>query len=133
MSELVCARFNAAPFYRLLGMTARSEGPGTSIVELPFGDRLVQLYGGIHGGALLSLADAAINVALATTFTGDETTATVELTMHFVAPAGTADLVATGRVFRSGRRLAFGECEIAGPGGEVARARGVCRIGRAGS
>src|SRR5437867_13335251 len=99
----ICARFNAAPYYRLLGMVASSHELGRSRVVLPFRDELVQLYGGIHGGALLSLADSAINVALATTFAADEVTATIDLAMSFLAPAGRRDVEAEGSVLRRGR------------------------------
>jgi acyl-coenzyme A thioesterase PaaI-like protein len=57
-----CARFNRSPYYALLGLVATSEAPGTAKVVLPYKDSLTQLYGGVHGGALLSLADSASNV-----------------------------------------------------------------------
>jgi uncharacterized protein (TIGR00369 family) len=130
MPQDICARFNAAPYYRLLGMIASSERAGQSRVVLPFRDELVQLYGGIHGGALLSLADSAINVALATTFDADELTATVDVAMAFLAPAGRRDLEAEGSVVRRGNRIAFAECAIHAGGELVARAQGTCYVSR---
>jgi uncharacterized protein (TIGR00369 family) len=124
----VCARFNAARYYALLGMEAASDAPGTARVTLRFDERLTQIYGGIHGGALLSLADAAINVALATTFEHGETNATVELGMHFLAPAPRADVEARATLTRRGGRLAFGECVLLAEGAEIARGRGICRV-----
>lgn len=126
----VCARFNAAPYYALLGMVAESEGAGRARVTLPLGPKLLQLYGGIHGGALLSLADAALNVAVATTFEGDEKTATVDVTMHFIAPAGANDVIAEGRVTHRGGRLVFAECVLSAGSQQIARAQGVCYVAR---
>ena len=77
------------------GLVAASDAPGTATVKLPFDEKLTQLYGGTHGGALLSLADAAISIALATTFEGEERTATVEISMHFMAKAGKDDIEAS--------------------------------------
>lgn len=124
----VCARFAEAPYYRLLGMSASCDSPGTARILLPFREELVQLYGGVHGGALLSLADAAINLAVATTFESNETTATVDVSMSFLAPAGRRDVEARGSVIRRGRRLAFGECVLLAGGEQIARAKGVCYL-----
>jgi uncharacterized protein (TIGR00369 family) len=122
-------RFNSAPYYATLGLVAASDGPGTSRVTLAFDRRLLQLYGGIHGGALLSLADAALNVAVATSLAEDEAVATVEVSMQFQAPAGENDVVAVGRMTRRGKTLAFAECVLSAGGRDVARAQGVCYIG----
>src|SRR5262245_33298448 len=130
MFDDVCARFNAAPYYRMLGMVASSDGPGRSRVVLPFRDELVQLYGGIHGGALLSLADSALNVALATMLAPDETTATIDVAMSFLVPAGKRDLEAHGTLLRRGKRIAFTECSIIAAGEQVARAHGTCYVGQ---
>lgn len=131
MTDDVCARFNAAPYYQLLGMVASSERAGQSRVVLPFRADLVQLYGGIHGGALLSLADSAINVALATTFEAGETTATIDMSMSFLAPAGRRDLEARGSIVRRGKRIAFAECTIVAGDELIARAHGTCYRRRA--
>jgi uncharacterized protein (TIGR00369 family) len=125
-----CERFNAAGYYKLLGMVASSEAPGTSRVVLPFRDDLVQLYGGVHGGALLSMADAAISVALATTFDADETTATVDVSMSFLAPVGRRDVEGVGTLVRRGRRVAFAECVLRAGGEEIARAKGILYVSR---
>lgn len=124
----VCARFNAAPYYAHLGMQAESDHPGTARVTLRFDERLTQVYGGIHGGALLSLADAAINVALATTFELGEVNATVELSMQFMAPAGKSSVVAQGRLTHRSSRLAFAECVLLSDGAPIARAQGICHV-----
>jgi uncharacterized protein (TIGR00369 family) len=112
----VCARFNAAPFYHLLGMTAESDGTGTARVTLPWDNTLTQVYGGTHGGALMALADAAICVAMATTLDDNEVVATVEISMHFLAPAGARDIVAEGVVTKRGGRLGFGQCVLIADG-----------------
>jgi uncharacterized protein (TIGR00369 family) len=125
----VCAEFNAAPFYGWLGMRAESDAPGTARVTLSFREELAQRYGGVHGGVLMTLADSAISVALATTFEGAETTTTVQVSVQFVAPAGKADLVAEAKLTEKGRKLAFVECSITAEARTVLRAHGVLKIG----
>jgi uncharacterized protein (TIGR00369 family) len=132
----ICAAFGEAPFYRLLGFRAFSDAPGTARVELPFRPELVQLYGGIHGGALLALADAAVNIALATAGAlsmapgedGAGRQATVQLSMHFLAPAGQRDVVARSQVTRRGGRVGFAECVLRAGEDEIARAQGICHF-----
>jgi uncharacterized protein (TIGR00369 family) len=110
-------------------MRAESDAPGTARVTLPFREELAQRYGGVHGGVLMTLADSAISVALATTFEGAETTATVQVSVQFVAPAGKSDLVAEAKLTERGRKLAFGECMVFAEGKPVLRAQAVLRIG----
>jgi uncharacterized protein (TIGR00369 family) len=126
----VAEKFNAAPWYRLLGMQASSASPGSSSVALPFDEKLTQLYGSIHGGVVLTLADAAICVALATLLDESESIATVQLSLSFLAPAGRSDLVAEGSVTRRGKRLGFGECVIRTGDVQVARGHAVCRVAK---
>ena len=121
-------RFNAAPYYELLGMRAESSAPGSAIVRLPFDEKLTQLYGAIHGGVVLTLADASICVALATLLDETQSIATVQLSLSFLAPAGRSDLVAEGTVTRRGKKLAFGECVIRAGETDVARGHAVCRV-----
>ena len=127
--DAVCRDFNAARYYGHLGMVASSAAPGRSTVRLPFDEKLTQLYGGIHGGALTSLADAAISIAVATTVSETEAVATVELSIQFIAPAGPNDVVAEGTLTRRGRRLAFGSCVLTAGDREVARAQGIWHVG----
>jgi uncharacterized protein (TIGR00369 family) len=127
--KATCDGFNSAPYYATLGMHAESDAPGTSRVTLAFSPSLLQLYGGIHGGALLSLADAAINIAVATTLGSEEAVASVEVSMQFLAPAGQNDVVATGRVTRRGKTLAFADCVLTAGGRDVGRAQGVSYVG----
>ena len=98
-------------------------------MTLPYDEKLTQLYGGIHGGALMALADSAVSVALATTFAEGEANATVELSIRFLAPAGQSDVVAAGRVVKRGARISFGECVLTAGGHEIARASGICYVG----
>jgi uncharacterized protein (TIGR00369 family) len=121
----VCAKFEAAGYYQLLGMRASSDAPGRARVTMAFRAELAQLYGAVHGGAILSVADAAMNLALATTLAEDETTATVDLSMSFVAPVGARDVEARASLTKRGRRVSFAECVVSAGGEEIARAKGV--------
>jgi acyl-CoA thioesterase len=124
----MCERFNSAPYYHLLGLSAASDAPGRAVVTLPFDEKLTQLYGGVHGGALMTLADAAISIAVTSVLDSEERVATTEINMHFLEPAGRDGLVATGEITRRGKRICFGRCEIHSGERLVAQAQGICAV-----
>jgi len=126
----VCRSFDSCEYYRLLGMRADSQARGTASLTLPFSEKLTQRYAGIHGGALMSLTDSSIAIAIATTVDADQAVATVDLAVQFLEPAGQNDLVARAKVTRRGGRLAFGECEIFAGDRRVARGHGTWYIGK---
>lgn len=126
--QKACAEFNASPYYATLGMHAECDAPGSSRITLSYSERLLQMYGGIHGGALLSVADAALMVACFTSLDGGMGLGTIEVSMHFLAPAGAHDVIAKGRVTRRGKTLAFSECVLESNGKEIARAQGIAAI-----
>ncbi len=126
----VCTKFGAAGFYKLLGMIPSSDGPGSSRVVMPFRQELVQLYGGVHGGAVLSIADAAVNLALATTLDEGENTSTIDISLSFLVPPGARDLEARGTLMKRGRKVAFAECTVVAGNDEeiIARAKAVLYV-----
>ncbi len=129
-ADEILAEFNAAPYYRLLGMVASIPETGRSRVSLAFREDLASLYGGMHGGVLLAMADSAANVALISTFDDDELTGTVQLAMSFLAPAGRRDLIAEGTLTKRGNRIAFADCIVRAGDEVVARAQGICYVSR---
>jgi uncharacterized protein (TIGR00369 family) len=126
--EAACAEFNASPYYATLGMRAESEVPGESRIVLAYSERLLQMYGGIHGGALLSVADAALMVACFTALPDGKGLGTIEISMQFLAPAGPNEVVGLGKVTRVGKTLAFSECVLRAGGREIARGHGIAYV-----
>ncbi|MBI2894573.1 MAG: PaaI family thioesterase [Deltaproteobacteria bacterium] len=127
----VRAAFQAAPFYDLLGIRVETERPGTSRLTLSNRAELRQSQGGVHGGALMSLADSAMGVALGTALREGDAWSTVEMTTQFLEPVGGSDVVAEAAVARLGRTLAFLDCSLESEGRLVARARAIFRVRRA--
>lgn len=103
---------NACPYYRLLGMTVIAMGDGYARLEMPVEEKLLQIYGGVHGGATASLADSAVAVALISASSPDEKAFTVELKLNYLAPVSQGHLVAEARLFHRGRTIAAGEVEV---------------------
>lgn len=120
---------NTRPFYRHLGLEADPQaGEGRSLVRLRIRPELGNSHGGIHGGAIMSLLDAAMGIAARTVVGKGQGVTTVSLSINFVG-AGTGDLVARGRVVRRGRTIASTEAVAEDSEGRVvAHALGTMRI-----
>jgi uncharacterized protein (TIGR00369 family) len=107
-------QLSEGPFSALLGLTVDSAAEGKVTVRMPFHERLLN-YGPptvpIHGGAISSLADFAACAAV-WTLAATQRSATISLTLNYVAPAVQSELLATATVRRSGKRIASIAVEI---------------------
>lgn len=111
--EIARQRTRFSPYYELLGMRLEGLGRGESRFLLPVKEQLLNAGGVVHGGALTSLADAAMGVALATLLDPwSERPVTVEIKVNFLAPVTGGMLEARGRIIKGGRSVAVGEAEV---------------------
>ncbi len=118
--EIRRQRSLGSPYYRLLGMELVELERGACRFRLRAEEKLHNLGGVVHGGALASVADAAMGVALATlTDPRSERPVTVELKINFIAPVAEGELEARGRVLERGRTVAVGEAEVSGADGRL--------------
>jgi uncharacterized protein (TIGR00369 family) len=83
-----------------------------ALLRLPFSDRLVRIGGTVCGQALMSFADTAMVIAIASASGGFRPMTTVGQTISFMRPIADSDVEAEARVLRLGRTLAFGEVNI---------------------
>ena len=124
--EIRRQRTLGSPYYQLLGMELIELGRGSCRFRLKADGKLHNLGGVVHGGALASVADAAMGVSLATlTDPRSERPVTVELKINFMAPVVEGELEARGRIIQRGRTVAVGEAEVTDAEGRlVAKAMG---------
>lgn len=90
-----------APFEDLLGMKIVSASHGRAVLTMPFLRFHAQGLGYMHGGALISLADTAMAMAMKTLLMPGTVFATTSITNQFLIPVTqgivTARAVMTGR------------------------------------
>ncbi len=103
---------NASPFYRLLNMRVEKMAEGYARLRLPVDERLLQLYGVVHGGVAATLADSCVGVALISLLEPPLSGTTVEMKVNYLAPVTRGELVAEGRIVHKGRTLALGEADV---------------------
>jgi uncharacterized protein (TIGR00369 family) len=103
---------NFAPWVLDLGLTVEAAGPEGATLRLPFSARLTRVGGTLCGQALMALADTAMVFAVAGASGGFRPMTTVGQTISFLRPIAGADAIATARLLRLGKTLAFGEVLI---------------------
>ncbi|MCP2264563.1 PaaI family thioesterase [Promicromonospora thailandica] len=88
--------YAAAPFVRTLGVELERIAPEAVVGRLPFAPGLSTVGGGLHGGALMGLADGVAAVCAAANGEPGALPATAESTTHFLRPVrGAATATAT--------------------------------------
>lgn len=129
--EIIRARVDSSPYYRLLGMEVTGLGPGWATFSMPAGMHLHNVHGIVHGGAITSIADAAAGVALATVLeTFGERPITIELKLNFCGAVSEGVLEARGTVVQKGGTIAVSEVEVTEGGRLVAKGLSTYLIAR---
>ncbi len=103
---------NACPYYKLLGFEVVHAESGFARIRMPFRKDLLQFQGAVHGGAIYSVADAAVAIALLTMAEPGEHVVTIEGKTNFLAPVTDGDVIAEGRIVQKGRTVALGDAEV---------------------
>lgn len=110
--ELAIRVANECPFYKLVGMEVVEIKHGFARVRMPFHQKLAQMAGVAHGGAMASVADSAVAMALASLVGPEEAFTTVELKMNFLAPVSRGEVIAEATIIRKGSRIAVGDVDV---------------------
>ena len=111
--EIIRERVESSQFYRHMGLEVTGLGSGWSTFRMEAGPHLYNVGGIVHGGAVMSIADAASGVALATLLEkGTERPITIELKINFCSPATAGAVEARGSVVQKGSRIAVCEVEV---------------------
>lgn len=122
---------DTAPFEDLCGIGIEMAEGGRAILTMPFTVKLAQGGGVVHGGALTTLADTAVAIAIKTLLPEGTVFATTELTTRFLAPVREGRMTATATVSGPEGRTFRGEAAVADEEGrEVVRFTSVFRVAR---
>ena len=106
------------PYAATLGVEPGAVRPGHATLRLPHRDDNGNRNGTLHGGVLASLVDMAAAVAAAAPDGGRRLDgSTIDLAVHYLAPARRAAVTADAVVARRGREIAFVSVAVTGDGG----------------
>jgi uncharacterized protein (TIGR00369 family) len=103
---------DANPFFVMMGIDVDFIGEGTARLSMRVRPDMHNGVGWMQGGIFTGMADEAMALALYTVISPGERIATISETTSFLKGARDGVLVATGRVVRKGRRVAFTESEV---------------------
>jgi acyl-CoA thioesterase len=110
---------NRSPYYRLLGMEVKEIKKGESRIEMPFKQDLTHPYGIAHGGAIASLADSAVAMALIDLVDPRDRITTIEFKINFFASINEGGLEAHAKIIHKGSKTAVGDVEVVNEKGEL--------------
>ncbi|HEX2927023.1 MAG TPA: PaaI family thioesterase [Ruminiclostridium sp.] len=116
--------YDKNPHIKLLQMEVAEAKEGTSVLRMPVRREVhSNLYGGVHGGALASLADTAMGAACISL---GKQVVTQELNINYIASAGEGEMVTcAAKVRHDGKTTMVVECEMTDTAGRLlAVARG---------
>jgi uncharacterized protein (TIGR00369 family) len=95
----------AVALFRDLGYRFSAAGDGWAEVTFTASPKTENLYGIVHGGAWLFLADSAMGGALGTVCAPSDRILTAQLDFRWLRPLEGNTIVARGRILRRGRSL----------------------------
>ena len=110
---------NKSPYYRLLGMEVMEIKGGESKIQMPFKQGLTHPYRIVHGGAIASLADSSVAMALISLVEPKDRIATIEFKINFLAPVSKGDLEAHAKIIYKGSKTAVGDVEVKNEEGKL--------------
>jgi len=126
---IISGQTSPPPIATLIGFNLRSVERGRALVNMEAGPQHWNPMGGLHGGILCDLTDAAMGIAYSSTLAEGEAFATVELKINFLRPFKEGHLVAEGWVVSGGRTLGYTEAEVRDDDGRlIAKASSTCKI-----
>lgn len=124
-TRLTAAEANAilaehfAPWVQDLGLVVEEVAKGVATLRLPWSERLARQGGSLSGQALMAVADTSTVIAICAAREGFGPMTTVQQSTTFQRAVIGVDVLATARVTKLGRSLAFTDITMSA-GGDVA-------------
>ena len=110
---------DANPFFREMNIEIVSYETGTATLSMPVTPKMANGIGWVTGGMYVALADEAMALALITSLSVDEASATISLSTQFLKGVREGTIFAKGTLIRKGRTVAFLEAEVIDENGLV--------------
>jgi uncharacterized protein (TIGR00369 family) len=111
-----------SPFAHLVGLSF-PEGGGPQC-RLEIEDKVLNVYGTVHGGAISTMADVSMGYVVFENLREDERLTTLEMKINYVAAVSSGVLTAQARLIKRTRNLAVVESRVECGGQLVAIALG---------
>ena len=103
---------NIDSFREILGIKLLDLRDGYAKLSLEITKEHTNALGAAHGGAIFSLADSAVAMAMVGLVERDEQFTTVEMKINYVIPFEKGVATAEARIINKGSRIALGDVDI---------------------
>jgi len=113
-------KFKNNHFPLMLGIEIDLIEPGRAVLGVEVRKELLQLQGVLHGGAMASLIDTAVAMAIVSVSEPEDRFTTVELKINYLAPVRDGRVTADARIIRDGRRIVVADCDAFDSNGRLA-------------
>ncbi len=108
--ELIKSSFKETLFYQLLDIKLKEVGPGQVSLQVATTKEHTNPIGYIHGGLLMSIADAAMGNAIRSL---GFKSVTIDMSTSFLASTQIGnEIIAVGEVVKTGKNLFFAEAKV---------------------
>ena len=104
----------------MLGFKLDSLEARRAVLSVEVGEKLLQLQGIMHGGAIASLIDTAVALAIASISEPGDRFTTVELKVNYLSPIKGGRAIADARLIKTGRRIIVADCDVSDSNGKLA-------------
>jgi acyl-CoA thioesterase len=108
-----------SPYPTHLGIEIMEQGEGFARLRLPYRKELTNPVGKLHGGAIASVADTAMAVAIGSFVKIPGGHSTVKLEIKYKAPVMDGEIIAEAKVTRRRGKLFLAEAEVTNGNGQV--------------
>ena len=108
-----------APFGKHLGIEILEVGEGVARLKMPYRHELTNPAGNLHGGAIATVADSAMAVAIGSILGTPARHFTVKLEMRYKAAVTDGEIIAEATVTRRKQRLFLGEAVVTNGDGKI--------------
>ena len=100
----------------LLGFEVVSSDDDGAVIEVVADERHLNGHGTVHGGAIATLVDSAMGLAV---FRGDNAPVTIEMKVTYLEPGIPGRLRASAKVRKRGKRIMIAEVDVTDEGGDA--------------
>lgn len=100
------------PLQEYLGMALTGTEQGSGTASLTLGAEHANPNGVVHGAVLFALVDTAMGKATMSTVDDGRYCASVELSLRFIRPASSGELIADAEVVKRGKNIAHLEARV---------------------
>lgn len=125
------SRFEDNPFLHSLGATIESWGDGRIVINMALQPTHLNRQGALQGGVVAALLDAACGYSGIDPDNAERSNSvTISLAINFIGSVKSGNVIATGTVTGSGRKIFFSQAHVTTSDGRVlASAQGSFKYG----